>query len=109
MTMLWPKTSTALHKNELIHTRMWNDVADVESATFDWANWWTDARFHQSIGYRTPTEIESELWSHQPAREIKEIKADAWKRTQDTSKQKALYSNWDIVPSIYSVHELLIV
>ncbi|WP_369126454.1 integrase core domain-containing protein [Corynebacterium pseudodiphtheriticum] len=69
MTMPWPKTSTALHKNELIHTRMWNDVVDVESATFDWVNWWNDARLHQSLGYRTPTEIESELWNRQPDRE----------------------------------------
>ena len=77
MTMLWPKTSTTLYKNELIHTCMWNDVVDVESAAFDWANWWNDARLHQSLGYRTPTEIESELWSHQQAREIIEIKANA--------------------------------
>ncbi|MFW8572724.1 integrase core domain-containing protein [Corynebacterium pseudodiphtheriticum] len=48
---------------------MWNDVVDVESATFDWVNWWNDARLHQSLGYRTPTEIESELWNRQPDRE----------------------------------------
>ena len=77
MTMPWPKTSTAPHKNELIHTRTWNDVVDVESATFDWANWWNESRQHQSLGYRTPTEIESELWSHQPARDIIENKAHA--------------------------------
>ena len=27
------------YKNELIHPRMWNDVVDVEIATFDWLNW----------------------------------------------------------------------
>lgn len=39
MTMLWLKTSTALHKNELIHASTWSDVVDVEIATFDWLNW----------------------------------------------------------------------
>ncbi|MDC7111542.1 integrase core domain-containing protein [Corynebacterium pseudodiphtheriticum] len=67
----------APHKNELIHPRMWNDVVDVEIATFDWVNWWNESRLHQSLGYRTPTEIESEFWSHQPARELIEIKANA--------------------------------
>ena len=35
MTMLWLKTSTAPHKNELIHTRKWDDVVEVENATFE--------------------------------------------------------------------------
>ncbi|WP_156519550.1 hypothetical protein [Corynebacterium sp. EPI-003-04-2554_SCH2473622] len=29
-----------------MHASTWSDVVDVESATFDWVNWWNDARFH---------------------------------------------------------------
>ncbi|MBG9293047.1 transposase [Corynebacterium diphtheriae bv. gravis] len=56
-TMLWLRTSTIPHKNELIHTRTWNDVVDVEIATFEWVNWWNESRLHQSLGYRTPAEV----------------------------------------------------
>lgn len=65
------------YKNELIHTRRWNDVVDVEIATFEWVNWWNESRLHQSLGYRTPTEVEAEFWEHHSSREIMEIKADA--------------------------------
>ena len=65
------------YKYELIHTRSWGDVVEVEIATFEWVSWWNETRLHQSLGYRTPTEIESEFWSHQPAREIIENKANA--------------------------------
>ncbi|CAB0713302.1 hypothetical protein FRC0484_00973 [Corynebacterium diphtheriae] len=27
------------YKNEIIHTRTWNDVVDVEIATFEWVTW----------------------------------------------------------------------
>ena len=46
------------YRNGLIPTQMWNDVIDVESATFDWVNWWNETRLHQSLGYRTPAEVE---------------------------------------------------
>ncbi|WP_414630039.1 hypothetical protein [Corynebacterium aurimucosum] len=39
MTMLLLKTLTAPHKNELVHTRRWNDVIKVEIATFEWVSW----------------------------------------------------------------------
>ena len=65
------------YKNELIHTRIWNDVVDVEIATFEWVNWWNDSRLHQSLGYRTPADVEAEIWSRHPAQEIIEIKANA--------------------------------
>ncbi|WP_349018320.1 DDE-type integrase/transposase/recombinase [Corynebacterium pseudodiphtheriticum] len=35
MTMLWRKTSTAPTRSELIHTRRWDDVVEVEIATFE--------------------------------------------------------------------------
>ena len=65
------------YKNELIHRRTWSDVVDVEIATFEWVNWWNESRLHQSLGYRTPAEVEAELWEHDPSREIMEIKAQA--------------------------------
>ncbi|MGP5242550.1 IS3 family transposase, partial [Corynebacterium flavescens] len=50
------------YKNELIHTRRWNDVVEVEIATFEWVSWWNEVRLHQSLGYRTPAEVETEFW-----------------------------------------------
>ncbi|KGF19665.1 transposase [Corynebacterium tuscaniense DNF00037] len=65
------------YKNELIHRRAWADVVDVEIATFEWVNWWNEIRLHQSLGYRTPAEVEAEFWETNPAQEIMEIKANA--------------------------------
>ena len=65
------------YKNELIHRRLWDSVVDVEIATFEWVNWWNEVRLHQSLGYRTPAEVESEFWETNPAQEIMEIKANA--------------------------------
>ncbi|QBY10563.1 hypothetical protein D9R19_01600 [Corynebacterium diphtheriae] len=77
MTMLWLKTLTAPHKNELIHTRRWNDVVEVEIATFEWVSWWNETRLHQSLGYRTPVEVETEFWKQNPPQVKIEIKANA--------------------------------
>ncbi|PXY12352.1 integrase core domain-containing protein [Corynebacterium striatum] len=65
------------YKNELIHRRSWADVVDVEIATFEWVNWWNESRLHQSLGYRTPVEVEAKSWEHHPSQEIMEIKAQA--------------------------------
>ena len=77
MTMLWLKTLTALHKIELIHTHRWDDVVEVEIATFEWVSWWNETRLHQSLGYRTPVEVETEFWNQNPPQAIREIKANA--------------------------------
>ena len=68
------------YKNELIRRRSWNDVVDVEIATFEWVNWWNESRLHQSLGYRTPAEVEAKSWEHHPSQEIMEIKANAWEQ-----------------------------
>ncbi|MFH0410480.1 IS3 family transposase [Corynebacterium sp. L4756] len=65
------------YKNELIHTRRWDDVIEVEIATFEWVSWWNETRLHQSLGYRTPVEVETEFWKQTPPQEIMEIKANA--------------------------------
>lgn len=65
------------YKNELIHTKTWADVVDVEIATFEWVTGWNESRVHQSLGYRTPTEVETEFWEPDPNHEIIEHKANA--------------------------------
>ena len=65
------------YKNELIHNRTWDDVVDVEIATFEWVTWWNETRIHQGLGYRTPDEVESEFCQSNPGQEIIEIKANA--------------------------------
>ncbi|MGV9181792.1 IS3 family transposase [Arcanobacterium canis] len=49
-------------KNELIHARSWNDVLEVEIATFEWVSWWNTSRLHEALGYHTPAETETEYW-----------------------------------------------
>ena len=65
------------YKNELIHTRRWDDVVEVEIATFEWVNWWNETRLHQSLRYRTPVEVETEFWKQNAPQAIIEIKANA--------------------------------
>ncbi|MFS8936975.1 integrase core domain-containing protein [uncultured Corynebacterium sp.] len=65
------------YTNELIHTRTWADVVDVEIATLKWVSWWNETKLHQSLGYRTPVEVETEFWKQNPPQEIREIKAKA--------------------------------
>ena len=47
------------YKNELIHTRSWRDVLDVEIATFEWVSWWNTSRLHETLDYRTPEDMET--------------------------------------------------
>lgn len=54
------------YKNELIHNRTWDDVVDVEIATFEWGTWSNETRLHQGLGYRTPAEVESEFCKSSP-------------------------------------------
>ena len=65
------------YKNELIHTRRWDDVIEVEIATFGWVSWWNETRLHQSLGYRTPVEVEDAFWEQDGSREIMENKVNA--------------------------------
>ena len=65
------------YKHELIHTRSWVDVVDVEIATFEWVTWWNESRVHQSLGYRTPAEVETTFWEHHSDHGIMENKAHA--------------------------------
>src|ERR1019366_8299493 len=49
----------ATYKKELIHTRPWPSVADVEKETNDWiSNYYNTIRRHSTLGYLTPIEYE---------------------------------------------------
>jgi transposase InsO family protein len=49
----------ATYKKELIHTRPWPSVADVEKETNDWiSNYYNTIRRHSTLGYLTPLEYE---------------------------------------------------
>ncbi len=63
------------YKNELINTKAWPGVIDVEIATFEWVTCWNESRLHQTLGYRTPAEVESEFWARNPTPETRKIKA----------------------------------
>ncbi|OLN15677.1 transposase [Corynebacterium diphtheriae] len=41
------------------------------------ANWWNEPRLHQSLGYHTPAEVETEFWEHHPSHDIIKHKANA--------------------------------
>lgn len=71
------KNVNGSYKNELTHTRKWDDGVEVEIATFEWVSWWNETRLHQSLDYRAPAEVEAEFWEHHPSQEIIKIKANA--------------------------------
>lgn len=50
MTNALAENVNVSYRNELIHTRTWSDVVDVEVATYNWVNWKGNARLHQSLG-----------------------------------------------------------
>ncbi|MBB5845881.1 transposase InsO family protein [Mobiluncus mulieris] len=52
------------YKNELIHNRRWEDVLEVEIATFEWMSWWNTTRLHENLNYQTPQETENQYWQN---------------------------------------------
>ena len=65
------------YKNEIIHTRRWVDVLEVEIATFEWVNWWNTKRLHQALNYHTPEEIETQYWQQHQLSATIENRANA--------------------------------
>jgi len=48
-------------KNELVHRRQWSTRLDLRSAIFDYIEvFYNRRRLHSTIGYKTPTQLESE-------------------------------------------------
>src|ERR1039458_4051307 len=49
----------ATYKKELIHTRPWPTLANLEKETSDWiGNYYNPVRRHSTLGYLTPEEFE---------------------------------------------------
>ena len=65
------------YKNELIHSRQWADVVEVEIATFQWVAWWNETRLHAALGYTTPMAVEATFWAKAQRSEIMKNKANA--------------------------------
>ncbi|MDQ3904283.1 MAG: integrase core domain-containing protein [Actinomycetota bacterium] len=57
-TMLWPN-HFATYKKELIHTRPWSDLTEVQQHTFLWIEgYYNRRRRHSTLDYLTPLEYE---------------------------------------------------
>ena len=51
-------------KTELISDRVWRTRSQLELAAVGYLGWFNTARLHSSLGYRTPSEVETE-WAQQ--------------------------------------------
>lgn len=57
-----------LYKAEIIRSRrIWASATAAEIATMDWVLWWNTRRLHESLGYRTPAEVEASYTQHMTA------------------------------------------
>ena len=56
------------YKTELVWRRKpFQDLRDLELATFRWVSWWNSKRLHRSLGYRTLEAVETEYYANQAA------------------------------------------
>ena len=46
------------------------DLSELELTTFRWVSWWNSKRLHQSLGYRTSEQIETEYYANQAAQAV---------------------------------------
>ena len=59
------------YKTELVWRRKpFADLAEPELAAFRWVSWWNSKRLHQSLGCRTPEQIETEYHANQAAQAV---------------------------------------
>ena len=60
------ESADGAYETELVWWRKpFADLAELELATFRWVSWWNSKRLHQSLGYRTPEQIETECYADQ--------------------------------------------
>ena len=60
------ESADGVYKTELVWRREpFADLAELELATFRWVSWWNSKRLHQSLGYRTLEQIETEYYADQ--------------------------------------------
>lgn len=65
------------YKTEPVWRRKpFQDLRDLELATFRWVSWWNSKRPHQSLGYRTPQAVETEYYASQAAQAASLIRAE---------------------------------
>ena len=62
------ESADGAYKTELVWRRKpFQDLRDLELATFRWVSWRNSKRLHQSLGYRTPEQTETEYYANQAA------------------------------------------
>ena len=60
------ESADGVYKTELVWRRKpFADLAELELATCRWVSWWNSKRLHQSLGYRTLEQIETEYYADQ--------------------------------------------
>ncbi len=60
------ESADGVYKTELVWRRKpFADLAELELATFRGVSWWNSKRLHQSLGYRTLEQIETEYYADQ--------------------------------------------
>ena len=58
------ESADGAYETELVWRRkLFADLTELELATFRWVSWWNSKRRHQSLGYRTPEQIETEYYA----------------------------------------------
>lgn len=63
------ESADGAYKTELVWRRKpFQDLRDLELATFRWVSWWNSKRLHRSLGYRTPEQTETEYYANQAAK-----------------------------------------
>ncbi|MCU9972201.1 hypothetical protein HHJ74_11335 [Mobiluncus mulieris] len=53
-----------------MHNRTWENILEVEIASFEWVSWQNTTRTRENLGYQTPQEIEDQYWQHARKHEI---------------------------------------
>ena len=62
------ESADGAYKTGLVWRRKpFQDLMDLELATFRWVSWWNSKRLHRSLGYRTPERTETEYYANQAA------------------------------------------
>ena len=62
------ESADGAYKTELVWRRKpFQDLRDLELATFRWVSWWNSKRLRRSLGYRTPERTETEYYANQAA------------------------------------------
>ena len=60
------ESADGAYKTELVWRREpFQNLRDLELAMFRWVSWWNSKRLHQSLGYRTSEQIETEYYAKQ--------------------------------------------